>query len=211
MLSAMSSTVHLARHGEVENPQKILYGRQPGWRLSTRGQQMAQVLGEWSKSIDLGALHVSPLQRAQETAAPIARAHGIEITTDERLIEAGNIFEGKSFEPGSGILKHPTAWRHLYNPWKPSWGEPYDEQINRMFAAIFAAHKAANGKDAIVVSHQLPIWITRSAIEGRSMLHDPRKRECTLASVTSIHFDDEGVISGLSYSEPAAHLLPPKK
>jgi broad specificity phosphatase PhoE len=211
MLSAMSSTVHVARHGEVENPQKILYGRQPGWRLSTRGQQMAEVLGEWSKSIDLGALHVSPLQRAQETAAPIAKAHGIEITTDERLIEAGNIFEGKSFEPGSGILKHPTAWRHLYNPWKPSWGEPYDEQINRMFAAIFAAHKAANGKDAIVVSHQLPIWITRSAIEGRSMLHDPRKRECTLASVTSIHFDDEGVISGLSYSEPAAHLLPPKK
>lgn len=211
MLSAMSSTVHVARHGEVENPQKILYGRQPGWRLSTRGQQMAEVLGEWSKSIDLGALHVSPLQRAQETAAPIARAHGIEITTDERLIEAGNIFEGKSFEPGSGILKHPTAWRHLYNPWKPSWGEPYDEQINRMFAAIFATHKAANGKDAIVVSHQLPIWITRSAIEGRSMLHDPRKRECTLASVTSIHFDDEGVISGLSYSEPAAHLLPPKK
>ena len=211
MLSAMSSTVHVARHGEVENPQKILYGRQPGWRLSTRGQQMAQVLGEWSKSIDLGALHVSPLQRAQETAAPIARAHGIEITTDERLIEAGNIFEGKSFEPGSGILKHPTAWRHLFNPWKPSWGEPYDEQINRMFAAIFAAHKAANGKDAIVVSHQLPIWITRSAIEGRSMLHDPRKRECTLASVTSIHFDGEGVISGLSYSEPASHLLPPKK
>jgi len=211
MLSAMSSTVHVARHGEVENPQKILYGRQPGWRLSTRGQQMAQVLGEWSKSIDLGALHVSPLQRAQETAAPIAKAHGIDITTDERLIEAGNIFEGKSFEPGSGILKHPTAWRHLYNPWKPSWGEPYDEQINRMFAAIFAAHKAANGKDAIVVSHQLPIWITRSAIEGRSMFHDPRKRECTLASVTSIHFDDEGVISGLSYSEPAAHLLPPKK
>ena len=207
----MTSTVHVIRHGEVENPQKILYGRQPGWRLSERGQAMASTLGEWSKSIDLGALHVSPLQRAQETAAPIAKAHGIEITTDDRLIEAGNIFEGKSFEPGSGILKHPTAWRHLYNPWKPSWGEPYEDQITRMFAAIFAAHKAANGKDAIVVSHQLPIWITRSAIEGRSMLHDPRKRECTLASVTSIHFDDDGVISGLSYSEPAAHLLPPKK
>jgi broad specificity phosphatase PhoE len=207
----MSTTVHVARHGEVENPQKILYGRQPGWRLSARGQEMAKVLGEWSKEINLGALHVSPLQRAQETAAPIASAHGIEITTDERLIEAGNIFEGKSFEPGSGILKHPSAWRHLYNPWKPSWGEPYEEQINRMLAAIFAANKAANGKDAIVVSHQLPIWILRSAIEGRSLLHDPRKRICTLASVTSIHFDDEGVISGVSYAEPAGHLLPEKK
>ncbi|MEY2709881.1 MAG: hypothetical protein RL031_754 [Actinomycetota bacterium] len=211
MLSAMSTTVHVARHGEVENPEKILYGRQPGWRLSTRGQQMAETLGEWSKSINLGALHVSPLQRAQETAAPIARAHGIEITTDERLIEAANIFEGKSFELGSGVLKHPSSWRHLYNPWKPSWGEPYEEQINRMLAAVFAARKAANGKDAIVVSHQLPIWILRSAIEGRSLLHDPRKRICTLASVTSIHFDDEGVISGLSYSEPAGHLLPEKK
>jgi broad specificity phosphatase PhoE len=207
----MITTVHVARHGEVENPEKILYGRQPGWRLSTRGQQMAETLGEWSKSINLGALHVSPLQRAQETAAPIARAHGIEITTDERLIEAANIFEGKSFELGSGVLKHPSSWRHLYNPWKPSWGEPYEEQINRMLAAIFAARKAANGKDAIVVSHQLPIWILRSAIEGRSLLHDPRKRICTLASVTSVHFDDEGVISGLSYSEPAGHLLPEKK
>ena len=211
MLSAMSTTVHVARHGEVENPEKILYGRQPGWRLSSRGQQMAETLGEWSKSINLGALHVSPLQRAQETAAPIARAHGIEITTDERLIEAANVFEGKSFELGSGVLKHPSSWRHLYNPWKPSWGEPYEEQINRMLAAIFAARKAANGKDAIVVSHQLPIWILRSAIEGRSLLHDPRKRICTLASVTSVHFDDEGVISGLSYSEPAGHLLPEKK
>ena len=211
MLSAMSTTVHVARHGEVENPEKILYGRQLGWRLSNRGQQMAETLGEWSKSINLGALHVSPLQRAQETAAPIARAHGIEITTDERLIEAANVFEGKSFELGSGVLKHPSSWRHLYNPWKPSWGEPYEEQINRMLAAIFAARNAANGKDAIVVSHQLPIWILRSAIEGRSLLHDPRKRICTLASVTSVHFDDEGVISGLSYSEPAGHLLPEKK
>ena len=207
----MSSTVHVLRHGEVENPNKILYGRQPGWYLSSRGQEMAATLGEWSKSIDLGALHVSPLQRAQETAAPIAAAHNMAITTDERLIEAANIFEGKSFELGSGVLKHPSSWRHLYNPWKPSWGEPYVEQINRMLAAVFAAKDAANGKDAICVSHQLPIWILRSAIENRRLLHDPRKRECTLASVTSVHFDNDGVISGISYSEPARHLLPKKK
>ena len=207
----MSSTVHVLRHGEVENPNKILYGRQPGWYLSSRGQEMAATLGQWSKSIDLGALHVSPLQRAQETAAPIAAAHNIAITTDERLIEAANIFEGKSFELGSGVLKHPSSWRHLYNPWRPSWGEPYVEQINRMLAAVFAAKDAANGKDAICVSHQLPIWILRSAIENRRLLHDPRKRECTLASVTSVHFDEDGVISGISYSEPARHLLLKKK
>lgn len=210
MLTRMGKTVHVIRHGEVENPHKILYGRQPGWRLSERGQEMARTIGEWSKQFEIGALHVSPLQRAQETAAPIAAAHNLSITTDERLIEAANIFEGKAFELGSGVLWHPSSWRHLYNPWKPSWGEPYVEQVNRMLAAVFAAHNAAGNKDAICVSHQLPIWVLRSFVEGRPFIHDPRKRECTLASVTSIHFDDEGVISGFSYTEPAAHLLPVK-
>ena len=210
MIRGMSSIVHVIRHGEVENPEKILYGRQPGWRLSQRGQEMAQVIADWSKSIDLGALHASPLQRAQETAAPIARTHSLDITTDEKLIEAANIFEGKKFELGSGVLKHPSSWKHLVNPWRPSWGEPYEEQISRMLAAVFQARAAAQGKDAIVVSHQLPIWILRSAIEGRRLIHDPRKRQCTLASVTSIYFDDEAMISGTSYSEPAKHLLPQK-
>ena len=205
------TSVHVIRHGEVENPKKILYGRQPGWRLSSRGQEMAQVLGEWSQGVDVGALHVSPLQRAQETSAPIAKAHGIEITTDERLIEASNVFEGEPFGIGDGALLRPKAWRHLWNPWKPSWGEPYVEQVDRMLAAIFAAHFAAKGKDAICVSHQLPIWILRSAIEQRRMIHDPRKRECSLASVTSIHFDADDMISGITYSEPAGHLLPAKK
>ena len=210
MIKGMSSIVHVIRHGEVENPEKILYGRQPGWRLSQRGEEMAQVIADWSKSIDLGAVHASPLQRAQETAAPIARAHSLDITTDEKLIEAGNIFEGQKFELGSGVLKHPSSWKHLVNPWKPSWGEPYEEQISRMLAAVFQVRDAAQGKDAILVSHQLPIWILRSAIEGRRLIHDPRKRQCTLASVTSIHFDEQAMISGTSYSEPAKHLLPQK-
>ena len=207
----MGSTVHVMRHGEVENPEKILYGRQPGWHLSRRGHEMAQTVAEWSKQFDIGALHVSPLERAQETAAPVSAAHKVAITTDPQLIEAANIFEGKKFELGSGVLRHPRMWRHLYNPAKPSWGEPYEEQIARMLKAVFAARDAAKGKDAWIVSHQLPIWIVRSAIEGRRLLHDPRKRECTLASVTSIHLDDNGDIVGTSYNEPARQLLPVKK
>ena len=202
------TSVHVVRHGEVENPNKILYGRQSGWFLSKRGQEMAKVLGEWSKPLDIGAIHASPLERAQQTAKPMADAHGLMIKTDERLIEAANVFEGKPFGVGDGVLRKPSAWPKLWNPWKPSWGEPYVEQVNRMLAAVFAARDAANGKDAIVVSHQLPIWILRSAIEGRRFLHDPRKRICTLASVTSLHFDEAGMISDLTYSEPAKHLLP---
>jgi broad specificity phosphatase PhoE len=171
---------------------------------------MAQVIAQWSKNLNLGAIHASPLQRAQETVAPIIKAHNLKLTTDKNLIEASNIFEGKKFELGSGVLKHPKAWRYLYNPWRPSWGEPYDQIINRMLKALFAARDSAGGKDAICVSHQLPIWILRSAIEGRRLLHDPRKRECTLASVTSFELDNEGMVSGVSYSEPAKHLLAQK-
>jgi broad specificity phosphatase PhoE len=153
----MGQTIHVMRHGEVENPEKILYGRQPGWRLSSRGQEMAETVAKWSAALDLGALHASPLQRAQETAAPIAAQHKLAIHTDPNLIEAANIFEGKKFELGSGVLRHPTSWWHLRNPAKPSWGEPYSEQIERMLAAVFSARDAAKGKDALVVSHQLPI------------------------------------------------------
>ena len=206
----MAQTIHFVRHGEVHNPEKILYGLQPGWRLNDRGNEMASVIGEWSAKLDLGAIHSSPLQRAQETVAPIIAKHKLSLTTDKNLIEASNIFEGKKFELGSGVLRHPSSWRYLYNPWKPSWGEPYDQLISRMLKGLFAARDAAGGKDAICVSHQLPIWILRSAVEGRRLLHDPRKRECTLASVTSFELDSEGMISSVSYSEPAKHLLPKK-
>ena len=206
----MAQTIHFVRHGEVHNPEKILYGLQPGWRLSDRGNEMASVIGEWSAKLDLGAIHSSPLQRAQETVAPIIARHKLSLTTDKNLIEASNIFEGKKFELGSGVLRHPSSWRYLYNPWKPSWGEPYDQLISRMLKGLFAARDAAGSKDAICVSHQLPIWILRSAVEGRRLLHDPRKRECTLASVTSFELDNDGMISSVSYSEPAKHLLPKK-
>jgi broad specificity phosphatase PhoE len=210
MLITMAQTIHFVRHGEVHNPEKILYGLQPGWRLSDRGNEMAAVIGDWSTKLDLGAIHSSPLQRAQETVAPIIAKHKLSLTTDKNLIEASNIFEGKKFELGSGVLRHPSSWRYLYNPWKPSWGEPYDQLISRMLKGLFTARDAAGGKDAICVSHQLPIWILRSAVEGRRLLHDPRKRECTLASVTSFELDSEGMISSVSYSEPAKHLLPKK-
>jgi broad specificity phosphatase PhoE len=206
----MAQVIHFVRHGEVHNPEKILYGLQPGWKLSERGNQMAAVIAQWSKNLNLGAIHASPLQRAQETVAPIIKAHNLQLITDKNLIEASNIFEGKKFELGSGVLKHPKSWRYLYNPWRPSWGEPYDQIITRMLKALFSARDSAGGKDAVCVSHQLPIWILRSAVEGRRFLHDPRKRECTLASVTSFELDNEGMISDVTYSEPARHLLPQK-
>jgi broad specificity phosphatase PhoE len=198
----MASTVHVLRHGEVYNPEKILYGRQSGWHLSDRGKEMAQVVADWSEQFEIGAVLASPLERAQETARPLAARHSLEIVTTPDLIEAENIFEGKKFELGSGVLRHPRSWRFLTRPWVPSWGEPYDQQVERMLRAVFAARDEAQGKDAFCVSHQLPIWILRSFVEGRRLMHDPRRRECSLASVTSFHLDSDGAIANITYSEP---------
>ena len=209
----MKTLVHVVRHGEVENPDGILYGRQSDWHLSVRGREMADVVAKWTHGRDIAAVIASPLERAQETAQPIAALHKLTITTDPRLIEAANVFEGKKFGVGasSGALLRPSAWRHLWNPWRPSWGEPYREQIGRMVAAVNNARALAVGREAVCVSHQLPIWILRSAIEGRPLFHDPRKRICSLASVTTVIFSEQGVIEGVEYAEPAAHLLRAKK
>lgn len=201
--------VHLLRHGEVHNPQGVLYGRRDGYHLSVLGRQMAERVAELTAERDITHVRASPLERAQETAAPLAAVHGVQVVCDERVIESANIFEGKQFSVRASLLTKPGTWRHMWNPLKPSWGEPYKEIVERMMASIRDARAAAVGHEAVVVSHQLPIWTTRLHLERRSFLHNPRSRQCTLCSLTSLHFAGESVVR-ISYSEPAGDLIPAK-
>jgi broad specificity phosphatase PhoE len=157
------TTVHLLRHGEVHNPEGVLYGRLEGYRLSERGQRMAQAVADDLSRGDVVAVVSSPLQRAQETAAPLARLLEVEVSTDDRLVEAGNLFEGMVLGDGRGVLRSPAHWRHLWNPFRPSWGESYRDIAARMQAAVADARDAARGHEVVCVSHQLPIWTARSA------------------------------------------------
>ena len=123
-------------------------------------------------------------------------------TVDERLIEPWNHFEGTTFGVGDGALRRPANWPHLRNPFRPSWGEPYQDVAARMLAMMETARKAAGGQEALCVSHQLPIWVTRRMAERKRLWHNPATRECALGSVTSFTYRD-GVITGVSYTEPA--------
>ncbi|MEU6058498.1 histidine phosphatase family protein [Streptomyces sp. NPDC047097] len=202
------TVVHLVRHGEVDNPDGVLYGRREGYHLSELGRRMADRVAEHLAARDVTHVVSSPLERAQETAGPVAKTHGLDVATDERLIEAANVFEGKTFGVGDGALRRPENWRHLTNPFRPSWGEPYIEQVVRMMGALDAARDAARGHEAVCVSHQLPIWIVRSFAERRRLWHDPRRRQCTLASLTSFTYQGAKLVS-VGYSEPALDLVPP--
>ncbi|HET8682025.1 MAG TPA: histidine phosphatase family protein [Micromonosporaceae bacterium] len=204
----MSRTVvHVLRHGEVHNPDRILYGRLPGFRLSELGIQMAKAVAAALADRDIGYVAASPLERAQQTAEPIAAQFGLPVCTDERLIESANWFEGRKVSVGDGSLRDPRNWWVLRDPVTPSWGEPYAMIAQRMLAALHAARKEASGRQAVLVSHQLPIWTLRRHVERRRLWHDPRRRQCGLASLTSFHFDGERV-EGVAYTEPAAHLGP---
>lgn len=199
--------VHLVRHGEVHNPGGILYGRRDGFHLSVRGRAMADRVAEALKGNDITLIRSSPLERARETAAPLASALGLEVGAEPRVIESLNRFEGLTFGKGNNALRNPLLWRHLYNPFKPSWGEPYKLIVERMMAAVHDARRDAAGHEAVLVSHQLPIWTTRLAAEKRSFLHDPRKRQCTLCSITSFGFAGDDLVE-ISYAEPAIDLIP---
>jgi broad specificity phosphatase PhoE len=197
-----NTVVHLVRHGEVHNPEGVLYGRLPGYRLSAAGDAMALLAAEALRGHDVTLVRSSPLERAVQSAAPIAAEFGVEPTTDDRLIESANFFEGKTFGVGDGSLKNPTVWRHLWNPFRPSWGEPYEAVAKRMLAAVADARDAAAGHEAVLVSHQLPIEITRRKAEGTHLWHRPDRRKCALGSITSLVYDGDR-LERVDYAEPA--------
>lgn len=189
----------------VENPGHVLYGRIPGFHLSSEGLLMAKAVARYLSARDITALFASPLERAQETAEPLAEQFGLPIITDDRLIEAANDFEGLRFGVGDGSLRQPHYWAKLRNPFRPSWGEPYSEVAARMLAAMAAAHDAARGHEAVCVSHQLPIWVARRAVEGVRLWHNPARRQCGLASLTSFTYDGDRIVS-VGYREPVASV-----
>ena len=198
----MRTTVHLLRHGEVFNPDGVLYGRLPGFRLSDDGRQMALDAALAVKGRDVTEVVASPLLRAQETAEPIAEVFGLGITTDDRLIESENHFEGTQFGVGDGALKSPRNWPYLWNPFQPSWGEHYLDVARRMLHSVEDVRDRNLGHEAVCVSHQLPIWTLRRYVEGRRLWHRPDRRQCGLASLTSLVYEDERLLQ-VTYSEPA--------
>ena len=194
------TVVHLLRHGEVHNPNHVLYGRLPGYHLSANGRMMAVAAADYFDGRPVAAIFASPLERAQETAQPVADRLGLQITTDDRLIESANVLEGKSVSLAS-LAVNPLNWKYLWNPFTPSWGEPYTQVAARVRQVIDRARETARGQEAVCVSHQLPIWVSRLAAEHKRLWHNPKTRECALGSVTSFTFDGDE-LTEVSYAVP---------
>ncbi|MGB9222153.1 histidine phosphatase family protein [Mycobacterium sp.] len=199
---AEQTRVHVVRHGEVFNPTGVLYGRLPGFQLSERGRAQAAAVADFLADRDVVAVIASPLQRAQETATPIAAQHDLPVDTDSDLIESANYFEGRRVGPGDGAWRDPRFWWQLRNPFTPSWGEPFVQIAERMSTAADKARARGAGHEVVCVSHQLPVWTLRLHLTGKRLWHDPRRRDCALASVTSLVYDGDRLVD-VVYSQPA--------
>lgn len=194
--------LHLVRHGEVHNPRHVLYGRAPGFGLSTAGAAMARSAAAYVAGLDrpVSTLVCSPLQRTRESAEPFAELFDLDPVTDVRVVEPWNVFEGRRM---SRALRNPVNWWHLRRPSLPSWGEPYVEVVARMDAAMTDAWNDTAAGDVVIVSHQLPIWVTHLAVADQPLRHDPRRRRCALSSVTSFERDRQAWRE-VGYAAPAS-------
>jgi broad specificity phosphatase PhoE len=198
----MTRTIHLVRHGEVENPKGVIYGRLPGYNLSERGRRQAELAAQRLADRDIGALWASPLERAQETAAAIAEPHpGLEIVTDDRIIESGTAIEGMG-KNLRAFLMSPRLWWSLRNPWGPSWGERFSEIKVRMLEAIEDATREAGGREVVIVSHQTPVLVARLALAQRRVPPWLGFTPCGTGSVTTMELQDGAVVSASYFAPP---------
>ena len=197
-----ANRLHLVRHGEVYNPEGVLYERIEGFGLSPLGHKMAAAAANQLKleGVQISKLISSPLQRTKESVKPIEELFGMQAEIDDRVIEPWNLFRGLRVGPRA-LLKRPSILLHLLNPAQPSWGEPYQEIAERMTSAALKHYRSVESGDVVIVSHQLPIWMVHRSASGLKLPHDPRDRRCSLSSITSFEVFD-GKLREVDYREP---------
>lgn len=195
----MNATIHLVRHGEVENPKGIIYGRLPGFHLSERGQRQAAAAADHLADRDISAVWASPLERAQETAKAIASRHELELVTDDRLLESDSTIEGFG-RRAIDFLRSPRTWWHLRNPLTPSWGESFVEIRARMLSTIEDAIGSESGNEVVIVSHQTPVIVARLSLAKSRMPPWIGFTPCHTGSVTTLELRDGAVASAVYFS-----------
>ena len=184
----------LIRHGENEFVKTgKLPGHLPGIHLNERGQKQAQALGEALKDVPLKAIYSSPLERAMETAEPIATSHQLEIVQEPGLRDANvGKWEGKSLK----VLRLTNAWKvvqHSPSRFQFPEGESFIDLQTRIANALESIVKKHNKpKDIVaVVFHADPIKLAVAHFLGLPLDHFQRL-SCDTGSVSALYLGEMG-------------------
>ena len=160
------TTVHLVRHGEVFNPEGILYGRLPGYELSALGHEQADRVAAWTAGQDVAVVVASPLERAQQTAWAAADELGLEVETVDGLIEMSfGDWDGLTFSQAHDADPElHTAWLTDTSVTPPN-GESLQHAFRRVRGTLDELRTRYEGKTVLVVSHVTPI---KAILRGRA-------------------------------------------
>ena len=186
----MKTTVYLVRHGEVHNPQRVIYGRIPGFQLSEKGRKQAHALGKHLSDKKLTAIYASPLERTHETATYIHKHHNhLSITHDERIIECYTPLEGEKIE-----IVEKSNWNFYAPEFIKKGGESLEDIWSRMSVFLEEKVKLHAGEEIAVVSHGDPIMITASQHTGKPLIVESIRGEYVeTAKGYQIEFDGTNV------------------
>lgn len=168
----MANHVHLMRHGEVENPDHIVYADLQQFGLSRNGEAQAREAAGYLADCPIRAVLSSPLTRAIQTARAIAAPHEIDIEIVDDLIEFGLSarWRGLRWEELDDRFPGEVA-AYLEHPWDlPFSPESLEEMADRMETAIVSRQLANSNGDLVVVSHQDPVQAARLSLTGRSFV-----------------------------------------
>ena len=198
------TTLLLIRHGENDYLKKnILPGRIPGVHLNDKGRQQAEALAAALKDLPIAAIYSSPLERAVETASPLAQEKGLEIRVEPGLSDTDvGVWAGRSWK----VLERSKAWKVIQqtpSQFRFPGGESFAENQERAVAAlerIAAAHR--KDKMVAVVFHADPIKLAVAHYIGLP-LDNFQRLTCNTGSVTILKID------GPKIKLLALNLIPP--
>jgi len=150
--------VLFVRHGQTDTTGKVLPGRAPGLHLADSGRAQAQEVAERLAALKrVDAVYSSPLERARETAAPIAAARALKVVVERGLLECdfgdwtGAALKDLARRPEwATVQRYPSGFRF-------PGGESFVEMSSRICASVVALHDRHPGGVVVAVSHADPI------------------------------------------------------
>lgn len=188
------AVVHLVRHGHVENPRKVVYGRLPGFVLSEDGRRQAEAAARRLAAHRVDRVYTSPLERARQTAEVLAAGTGAPVEVVDALLET-DVGEAWLGRPWSEIrTRRIHEWvTYLHRPHEVEFmAETFLAAGERMAAALRAIAGAHRGGRAAVVSHGDPIKAGVLVLTG-GHVKDLHRRAVPTGGMVDLEFSGSGV------------------
>jgi probable phosphoglycerate mutase len=185
------TTFYLIRHANTDFIGKVLCGRMSGFHLNAEGREQAERLAERFRGIGIDSLYSSPLERALETAEPLAKAAGLTVRTTEEVSE---VEYGEWTGRAIADLRSGSVWGS-YNTFRTAAQIPGGESVlqlqNRIAGWMERIRREQSGERVAVVSHADPI---KAAVTHYAGMHLDMfcRFEISPASVTVIQVRDAG-------------------